>query len=387
MAERTRPENEAELCGIVASAARDGIALSIEGNGTKSKLGRPMETQAHISLARFSGITMYEPEELVFSARAGTPLRHVEETLAANNQRLAFEPGNWPTLWSGTNDQTIGGVVAANVAGPRRFHAGAPRDHVIGVKGVNGRGETFNAGGRVVKNVTGFDLPKLISGSFGTLCAMTEITLRALPIADDEVTLVYEGRDDADALALLRRVAQSPVEASGLAHRPQRAGTLAQSYIRLEGLSDGIPDRMRMIARFAGNPAHVWQRDQSRAHWRTLADVADMAGRDAPLWRLSLPPTAAHDAIVKLAPVRWFADWAGGLLWVETGESTTIQAMHEIAHKLGGHATLMRAPEETRLSSPVFAPRDDATLALVKRIKAAFDPARIFNPGRMYAGV
>jgi glycolate oxidase FAD binding subunit len=312
---------------------------------------------------------MYEPEEMVFTARAGTTLAEIEAALAKHNQHLAFEPAG-PTA-------TIGGIVAAGIAGPRRFAAGAARDHLLGFTAVNGKGERFKSGGRVVKNVTGYDLPKLAAGSFGTLFAMTEVTLRALPKGACTV-LAIEGWTPPQALPLLRAIAGSPLDPTGLAYIASAALTL----IRLEGQADGVAARAEEVCRKYARAAHIMDRDEAVAWFRKLAEVETLFAQETMVWRVSLPPSRAEEAIATLKPRNWVADWGAGLLLMEF--ATPGPTIHAMARSLGGHATLIRSP------SPVddpFPPLDAATMALTARLKEAFDPARILNPGRMYKDI
>lgn len=360
------PETEAEVVEALAAAFAAGKPLAIEGNGTKRTLGHPVNADTVLKLSALTGITMYEPDEMVFTARAGTPLAEVEAALAKQGQMLAFEP-------TGAN-ATIGGVVAAAVSGPRRFAAGAARDHLLGFTAVNGKGERFKAGGRVVKNVTGYDLPKLAAGSFGTLFAMTELTLRALPMTAT-CTLAVDGLEPAAALRLLRDVAASPFDPTGLSYVAPNARML----IRLEGQADGVAARRDELCRTIVRNARAIDRGEAAHLFRAIGEVVPMFGAGTSLYRLSIPPTAAEAAIASLKPKSWVADWAGGLLLAEFDEAPA--NLHAVAKAVGGHATALRT---AALVDEVFTPLDPATFALTQRIKDAFDPKRILNPGRMY---
>ena len=361
-----KPETEADVVEALAAAFAAGNPVAIEGNGTKRTLGHPVKTETVLKLSGLTGITMYEPDEMVFTARAGTPLADIEAALGKHNQMLAFEP-------TGAN-ATIGGVVAAAISGPRRFAAGAARDHLLGFTAVNGKGERFKAGGRVVKNVTGYDLPKLAAGSFGTLFALTELTLRALPITAT-CTLVIDGLESAAALRLLREVAASPFDPTGLSY----VAANARALIRLEGQADGVAARRDELCRTIVRGARVIEKDEAARLFRAIGEGVPMFGADTSLYRLSIPPTVAEAAIGRLEPKSWIADWAGGLLLAEFDAAPA--NLHAIAKAHGGHATALRnvAPGDD-----VFTPLDPATFALTQRIKDAFDPRRILNPGRMY---
>jgi glycolate oxidase FAD binding subunit len=359
-----KPDTEKDVEDAIAEAFRSHTPLSLEGNGTKRALGHPASSQTTLKLAGLTGITMYEPEEMVFTARAGTALAEIEAALGKHGQCLAFEP-------SGAG-ATIGGIVAAGIAGPRRFAAGAARDHLLGFRAVNGKGESFKAGGRVVKNVTGYDLPKLAAGSFGTLFAMTELTLRALPKGASTV-LVVEGWSPTQALPLLRAIARSPFEPSGLSYIAAQSLAL----IRLEGQADGVAARTHELRRTIARTARILDAEEGAQWFRKLAEVEPLFAPKTTLWRLSLPSSRAEEAIAALKPTNWAADWAAGLLLLEDPAAD----IHATAQQFGGHATLLRALVPT--SNP-FPPLDAATAALTSRIKDAFDPARILNPGRMY---
>ncbi len=363
-----KPDTEADVADAIRDAARAQSPLAIEGGGTKRHLGRTVDAPAILKLSGLAGITMYEPDEMVFTARAGTPLAEIEATLASKGQCLAFEPAS-------PEGATIAGVVAANASGPRRFAAGAPRDHLLGFSAVDGQGERFKAGGRVVKNVTGYDLPKLAAGSFGTLFVMTELTLRAVPRGARAV-LAVDDLPPAKALDLLRRIAGSPFDPAGLAYVATRALTL----IRLEGRPDGVAARSDELRRTLAKGARVLTPDDGASLFKSLTDVQPLFGKATEVWRLSLPPTQTEEAIKQLVPETWVADWGGGLLWLEEPSG----AVHATAHALGGHATLFRqrVPRDD-----IFPPLDAATDALTRRLKQTFDPARILNRGRMYKDI
>ncbi|NOT39051.1 MAG: glycolate oxidase subunit GlcE [Alphaproteobacteria bacterium] len=361
-----KPETDDEVVDTITQAFAARTPLCVEGNGTKRTLGHAVKADTVLKLSGLTGITMYEPDEMVFTARAGTPLAEVDAALAKHSQMLAFEP-------AGAN-ATIGGVVAAAVNGPRRFAAGAARDHLLGFTGVNGKGERFKAGGRVVKNVTGYDLPKLAAGSFGTLFAMTELTLRALPRTTTCV-LALDGLEPGPALRLLRGVAASPFDPTGLSYIAAKQ----LSLIRLEGQADGVAARRDELCRTIARGARVMDAEEGAHLFRSIGEVFPLFSPSASLWRMSIPPTAAEAAINQFNPKGWVADWAGGLLLLEFDRKDA--NVHTVVKALGGHATALRT---TAYIQDIFTPLDPATFALTERIKDAFDPARLLNPGRMY---
>jgi glycolate oxidase FAD binding subunit len=358
-------------------------------------------------MSGLSGISLYEPEELVLTAAAGTPLAEIDALLSKQNQQLAFEPADFGRLFGGAPErQTIGGVIAGNIAGPRRIKAGAARDHFLGFMAVNGRGEAFKAGGRVVKNVTGYDLPKLIAGSFGTLAVLTEVTVKVLPAPETTRTLLLFGLGDDDALRALSEALQSPAEVSGAAHLPSsmtvRSGVAqlrwarsAVTAIRLEGFEPSVAARTAALKRLLGRhgPIEMLDDQHSFALWREIGEVAPyVGGTERLVWKLSVPPADGAGvlrAIRKLVRAEAFYDWGGGLIWLFLDEHGDGNAgmIRDAVQTVGGNATLIRAPEPVRAVTPVFHPQPGALAALSERVKDSFDPQRILNPGRMYAGV
>lgn len=398
---RFRPKDAPELAKLVSWAAGDGEGLELIAGGTKRGLGRPVEAPHLLDMTGFTGIEAYEPEELVLTARPATPLAEIEGLLQRAEQMLAFEPGDWgPLLGGAAGRQTLGGMLACNLAGPRRIKQGAARDHLLGFHAVSGRGEEFKAGGRVVKNVTGYDLSKLMAGSYGTLAVLTEVTVKVLPRPEATGTLVLWALDDRRALAAMTQALNSPHEVSGAAHLPiasvaavlPGAGRTA-TLIRVEGPRPSVDSRgaaLRQELREFGS-ADLFLDEAGAAAWRALADVSPFAvEQDRVIWRISVAPQSGPEvaaAITKALDARIFFDWGGGLVWCAApgaeadGGSQIIRAA---AKASGGHATLVRASAELRARVPVFEPQPAALEALSRRIKDSFDPKRILNPGRMY---
>jgi glycolate dehydrogenase FAD-binding subunit len=388
-----KPETETSLVDMVQAALADKTPLELIGNGTKRGLGRPMQTAATLDLSNFSAVSLYEPEELVITAGAGARLNDVRDLLDASGQEFAFEPPDLSALLGTAHAGTLGGLLACNLSGPRRLKAGAARDHILGIAGVSGRGEAFKAGGRVVKNVTGYDLAKLMAGSFGTLAALTTVTFKTLPKAESEETLVIEGLSDAEAITTMSLAMQSSCEVSGAAHLPQAvAGGAAKTLLRLEGVPPSIAYRRDKLIKVLASPATLHQlgSEASRAEWIAIRDVRPLAGTgDRIVWRLSVPPAEGAQVATSLArqiDMRWFYDWAGGLIWLDVPPNADASASLIRAALSQGHAMLMRAGEATRNSVPVFQPQPAALSALARRVKTAFDPVGIFNPGRMQEG-
>ena len=400
-----RPTSAAETLDVVRWAAGEEKPLEIVGHGTRRSVGRPVQAEATLDLSTLAGVTLYEPDELVLSAKAGTPLADIETLVKNAGQMLAFEPMDFGPIGGAARGRgTIGGAVASNLSGPRRIKAGAARDHVLGVKAVSGRGEAFKSGGRVVKNVTGYDLSKGLSGSWGTLAVLTEVTVKVLPRPETVLTLVVAGLEDARAVAALCDAMGSPYDVSGAAHLPAAvaaelpdaalaSGGLAATLVRLEGFAGSVADRAeRLTARLAPfGPIATIGEQASDALWRSLRDAEPFGERLQPLWRVSVAPTAGP-AIVKMLgrgrAIRHSYDWSGGLVWIEVADEDAPDGLAAeiraaIAALGAGHATLMRGSPALRAAVPPFEPQAEALAALSRRLKEQFDPRGILNPGRM----
>lgn len=390
------PTTEAQACAVVKSVIDNAVPLTLRGGGTRLGLGRPAQAASTLSSAGLTGITLYEPAEMVIAARAGTPLALVQETLAERGQMLPFEPMDHRALYGSEGEPTIGAIAACNISGPRRINAGAARDSLIGVRLVNGRGEMIKSGGRVMKNVTGLDLVKLLSGSHGTLGFLTEVTFRVLPRPERLVTLQWSGLSDSDGVALLSKALGSPFEPMAAAHLPAGlAGDEARTLLRLENFSDSIEYRSGELALLLGEYG-VPERLEGAAPtalWTDIRDAAFFAGSNEAVWRLSLAPTngpKATAAITRMIPAaRCFYDWGGGLVWlaVPADGDAVAAAIRAALKPLGGHATLVRAPDAIRAAVDVFQPLAEPLMRVTAGIKKSFDPAGIFEPGRIYAGI
>ena len=395
-----KPTNESQLRDAIAWAANETAPLEIVGTGTKSAIGRAMQTHARLDLSGFTGIALYEPEELVLTASAGTPLSEIECELAKAGQEFAFEPPDFSTLLGSAHAGTLGGVTAANLAGPRRIKAGAARDHFLGFRAVSGRGEAFKSGSRVMKNVTGYDLPKILAGSWGTLAAMSEVTFKVLPTAETQATLVTSGLKPRDAIKVLCAAMRSSCEISGAAYLPSElAGTVdglpdgSACVMRLEGFKPSVAAREQSLAKLLKErtPTVSVDADVSRNLWRAIRNVSFFRPDPSSIvWRVSVPPVNGANVLETLTAIegaRAFMDWAGGLIWAELPASDhgSAQLVRGAIAGCGGHATLIRAPETLRAAIPVFEPQPDALAALSVRLKNSFDPKGVLNPGRMYA--
>ena len=383
MAEIITPDDEAELAEAVAEAAGAGTPLEIRGGGTRAGLGRPVQASRTLSTAGLSGITLYEPGALTLVVKAGTPMAEVEAALAAEGQMLPFEPIDHRALLGAQGEPTIGGVVACGVSGPRRIQAGACRDAMLGVRFVNGRGEAVKSGGRVMKNVTGYDLVKLMCGSHGTLGVLSEISFKVLPKPEAEATLVREGLDAGAGVAALTAALSSPFGITGAAHLD------ARSLVRIDGLAGSVAYRTEKLLGLLGAGWEAVSGAESAALWRAVRDVAPFAGRDGAVWRISVKPAAGPVLSDGLSTAGLdhaaLYDWGGGLVWLLTAETGDAGAalVRRATAALGGHATLVRASAATRAAVEVFEPEPETLARISAGLRAKFDPAGILNPGRM----
>jgi glycolate oxidase FAD binding subunit len=389
-------------------ALSENKALEIIGRGSKRTLGRPAQFDASVDLSALSGITLYEPEELVLAAKAGTPLSEIEAQLASSAQELAFEPMDYgPLLGLPAGRQTIGGVLATNLSGPRRIKAGAARDHFLGATAVSGRGEIFKTGGRVVKNVTGYDLCKLLAGSWGTLAAMTDVVLKTLPRAETEASLLLTGLDAASAIRAMSAAMGSPCDVSGAAHLPAGVASRAlQSLpngsavtaLRLEGVAPSVEHRKGVLEGVLKSFGPITELDAvgSRTLWLAIRDAIPFAAAgpagERMVWRISTAPMRGAEMANQIAAkidAEVMFDWAGGLLWAGLAASDDAGAaiVRAAIDSCGGHATLIRAPAALRAAGAVLQPPQAGLVALTRRVKQSFDPQGVLGPGRMWAGV
>ncbi len=372
---------EAEVIEAVQAARAARQPFAIVGSGSKRALGRAIEAP-ELDVSGLAGITDYRPEELILTAKPGTPVSEIEAALAAKNQRLGFAPPDWGSLLGKNSGGTIGGAISADLNGSARIRHGAVRDHLLGIRAVNGFGEAFKAGGKVVKNVTGFDIPKLVCGGFGTLCVLTEVTLRVFPKPPREAGFVIEAPEAVTALAVLRRLWASALEPSGLAYLPRdiaRGSGFADgvALVRLEGAPNALAEKRMALGAIAAGAHEI----DDTAIFSRIGSGGVFVDNDLDVWRVAVPPSRAAEAIAALAPSQWLADWAGGMLWV--GFAQTPETIHTVVAAHEGHATRMRGAKGL---APFPLP-DAARLAKTRAVKAAFDPLGLFNPGRMYEGV
>jgi glycolate oxidase FAD binding subunit len=392
------PHSEAEAAAMIGDAAARRSPVEIIGGGTKRAIGQPLKTAITLSSSGLSGIVAYTPSEMVMTAKAGTPLDTIKTALAANNQELAFDPLDYRGLLASTGTPTIGAVAAANLSGPRRFVIGAARDALLGVRFVNGQGEIIKNGGRVMKNVTGLDLVKLMAGSWGTLGFLTEVTFKVLPLAQTETTLVLLGLDDAAGMAALAAALATHCEVSGAAHIPEiinasllggQLKSAGATLLRLQGTAQSVAIRLAFLQQYFKAIAQlVLDAETSGRLWRQVRDVEPFQNDHRPVWRVSMAPSDGYemvDVLRRHAGLAAFYDWQGGLIWLRMEAEVEAGLVRKtIVACGGGHATLIRANEATRAVTPVFQPQQKAVATLTARVKAAFDPADIFNPGRIF---
>ncbi len=376
------PATEAELAEAVKSATGP---LWVQGGGTRpvgnaAASGHQGQT---LSTAALSGVELYEPGALTIVVGAGTPLAEVEATLAAEGQRLPFEPMDHRALLGTSGTPTIGGVAAANVSGPRRIQAGACRDSMIGLRFVDGQGQVLRNGGRVMKNVTGYDLVKLLAGSRGTLGVLTQVAFKVLPATAANATVILDGLDDALAMQAMCRALASPFEVTGAAHMPQGPEGTPQTLLRIEGFANSVAYRAEKLHALLGGFGPIRSQtdpESNAALWADIRDAKPFAGTSGDIWRLSVTPTEAAGIAARLRADRLLYDWGGGLIWAEVAPGTDLRA------RLGafkGHATLIRASAETRAALPVFQPEPAPLDRIAAGLRQRFDPRGILNPGLM----
>lgn len=399
-----RPVDEREFSRLLVEATATTTPIALVGAGSKVQVGRPMQTAATISTRGLRGITLYEPSEMVMSARAGTALAQIEASLADRGQMLAFEPIELAGLTGGSaGEGTIGGVFATNISGARRIRVGAARDHLLGLRAVNGRGEIFKSGGRVMKNVTGLDLCRGLAGSWGTLAVMCEVTFKVQPMPEDTATLILLGLPDEIAVEVLCDAMATPFEVSGAVHLQRalvarlwheglRRQGQAITALRLENFAKSVAYRKGRLKEHlrAYGDIHEFDGGNSLAFWGELRQLSVLQGSGAPLWRISTAPSAGPKVVATISAYmecRAFYDWSGGLVWAEVLPTTDAGAadIRRVIATHGGHATLVRAEPQVRVAVEVFQPLEAGLERLSHKLKASFDPAGILNPGRMYA--
>jgi glycolate oxidase FAD binding subunit len=401
-----QPSDARQAEETIAWAAAEGQSLEVVAGGSKRALGRPPRTDHTLDVSRLAGIVEYEPAELILTARAATPMAEVEAQLESRRQMLAFEPPDWRGVLGGGGAPTLGGVIACNIAGPRRVRAGAARDYFLGFSAINGWGDAWKAGGKVVKNVTGYDMCKLQAGAYGTLSVLTEVTLKVMPKPESACTVLLRGLADEIAIPTLAQALNTPYEVSAAAHLPATAarrsavaaaadGLGSATALRLEGPHPSVAYRADAIETLLGRGSRLDAADTARL-WAEIGAAQPLLElRTRCVWRLC--PTPASAAAVmqavrgQLSSAEAFYDWGGGLMWLsvdadEAGPDSGAAAVRAAVRQVGGHATLIVAPDTVRATVPVFEPAEGALAALSQRVKDGFDPRHVLNPGRMQEG-
>jgi glycolate oxidase FAD binding subunit len=400
------PSDAKQIAGMISWVVAEGDTLEIVAGGTKRALGRPMKTDHVLDVSRLAGIVEYEAAELVLTAQPGEPLASINAELAKKRQMLAFEPPDWRALLGSEGEPTLGGVIACNLAGSRRVRAGSARDYILGFSAVNGFGEIWKAGGKVVKNVTGYDMCKLQAGAYGTLSALTEVTVKVMPKPETACTIVLHGLADVVAIRTLANALNSPFEVSGATHLPASAarrskvsvvaaGLAAATAMRLEGPRPSVVYRTTALESLVGRGARL-NEAETEAFWSEVGAVQPFLAQGSRIvWRLcptpSQAPSVAHSILSALQSAEFYFDWGGGLIWLsldseEAGPDAGAGIVRPVVKTVGGHATLVVAPEAVRASVPVFEPLSAGLAQLTARVKSGFDPRGVLNPGRMQDG-
>lgn len=376
-----QPADTKELAEAIRAAGADGRTLEIRSGGGKADFGAPRACDDRLDLRSFSGVIDYDPAELVLTAGAGTPLAEIQELVAAESQMLAFQPWDYGLLWGRGGRATIGGTIVGGIAGSRRISMGGARDHMLGFEAVSGHGECFIAGGKVVKNVTGFDLSKLVTGSWGRLVALTKVTLKVIPRPRLVASFALDGLDPAAAQRAMNAAMGSQAEIAAAAYVP---GSHSQTVFRLEGIDPSIAARRRLIVDMHAElgPLRHLSDDEGARFWEKVQQPV-VLGEGLPLWRIHLPPSEGAGVAENLAAkgvAQWQLDWAGALLWMATSlEADVIRAAVRAA---GGHATLVRADEATRSATPALHPPTPGVARIERKVRASFDPMGVFASAR-----
>lgn len=407
MVDALKVRNAADVEEVVRSAIANEQPIEVIGHGSKRGIGQVTATNAVLDVSALSAVVSYEPNELIITAQAGAPLGDLLSLIDSKSQQFAFEPMDTGPLLGTTGRGTLGGMIAAGLAGPRRIRAGGVRDHLLGAYAVSGFGESFKTGGKVVKNVTGYDLCKLLAGSWGTLAVMTEATLKVMPRPEAERTLVLRGLDDLRANRAMTAALGSPFDVSAAAHLPAStmrpevdglgaigARAEAVTVIRLEGITASAVHRAGSLAKQLATfgTAEIIADDVSANAWSAIRDVLPFAAQGTlgawPVWRIVCPPVSGAEigqALVKQTGGEVIYDWGGGLIWAALPPQADASAgvVRKLADAAGGHAMLLRAWDEMRLAVDVFHPQPAGVAALEERVRVSFDPKTILNRGRM----
>ncbi len=406
------PLNEKEVSTFIKKIYKSGEPIELIGSGSKKKLGQPLQCSKTLSLSKLSGIIEYLPEELYIKVKACTPIKLIEEELKKKKQQLAFEPIDFGLLLNEKSDfGTAAGQVACNISGPRRFKVGSVRDHLLGFRGVNGRGEIIKSGGVVVKNVTGYDLSKLICGSYGTLAAFTEITFKVLPAPEESTTLIIHNQKVEHAINLLEASISSSNDTSGAVFLPnepvvhgcimdiektfklndlKKEGSI--TAIRLEGSKKSIDQRMKNLSnelKIINKNISILETYQSEIFWNKIKSLEFFLSSKNSILRIVIPPAECIKLIYQLSnKYKYYLDWGGALIWMEAFELSEqmFTSIRKKVVKLGGYVTMIKNSNYLPYVEDVFTINRDR-FNISQNIKKSFDPKRILNPGKMYRGI
>ena len=399
-----KPSTREEIVEIVKNCFKKNIPLEINGLKSKNKIGRNFQSEKTLDLSNYSGVIEYKPEELYIKVKAGTPIKEIVEQLDKHNQQLAFEPNDFGFLFTGeSNSGSIGGVVSCNFAGPRRFKVGSVRDHVLGFQGLNGKGETIKSGGTVVKNVTGYDLCKLLSGSFGTLSILTELSIKVLPKPETSKTLVIKNPHLKKAMSYLGQSLSSSTDPSGGVFYPEYFGKNfilndlthegGLTAIRIEGPTNSVDQRIDSLSKELGllsQEISILETEQSNIFWNRTKNLEVFKNLKGNLLRLVMPISETLQVIQKLKSndITYFIDWGGSLVWMSFNEinNKILNEIKQLMKQHQGYFTIIKIEEDLKASADVFT-IDPIKYKISEKIKRSFDPKRIFNPGKMYTGI
>ena len=398
------PSSREEIAEIIRNCYKKNIPLEINGSKSKNKIGRNFQAEKTLDLTNYSGIIDYKPEELYIKVKAGTPINSIIEELDKHDQQLAFEPVDFGFLFNGkSNNGTIGGVISCNFAGPRRFKVGSARDHLLGFQGINGKGEIIKSGGTVVKNVTGYDLCKLISGSFGTLSVLTELSVKVLPKPQSSKTLIINNPHIKKAIEYLGTALSSSSDPSGGVFYPEQFDQSftfndlthkgALTAIRIEGPSNSVDHRIKNLSAELGlleNEYSILESVQTKIFWNKTKNLEIFSNSKKNLLRIVVPISETLSVLQKMKPyeINYFLDWGGSLIWVEL-EKISLKILREIkdiTQQHSGYFTIIKVEDDLKASADIFT-IDPIKYKISEKIKKSFDPKRIFNPGKMYSGI
>ena len=406
------PQNEREVSEFVREFYKSSIPVELVGSGSKRKIGKPLQCSKTLSLSKLSGIIKYLPEELYIKVKACTPIKEIEDELKKNKQQLAFEPIDFGYFLNGKSDfGTAAGQVSCNISGPRRFKVGSVRDHVLGFRGVNGKGEIIKSGGTVVKNVTGYDLSKLICGSYGTLVALTEITFKVLPAPEESKTLIIHGQKIESAIDFLDKAISSSNDVSGAIFLPGESKVVGCTMdiektfklndlkykssftaIRIEGSKNSVDQRIQNLVKelkVINFKISILEVYQSEIFWNKVKSLEFLSSSKNSILRIAIPPSECVKLVYQFSNrYKYYLDWGGALIWVEAYELSEemFDSIRKKVLKLGGYVTMIKNSDYLPYVEDVFTISRDR-FNISQNIKKSFDPKRILNPGKMYTGI